>query len=251
MKKIILCFIFSILLYNVGLSITEAKTITLDKTKVLVPQGFTVVNEDLKFKKGTVVELNDNNEVITGVLNRDIALRPTGWRNMINDYYEESNNSIFYPRIFHPFTSVSIPVPTYAHVRYKGNKPVTFASDGTVLSGTIDEEVTVSVNKDKYGLVTFEDQYELGFYPDGSVKNGRLKDDTKLRPVGFKTGLAGDELAGFVEFAGDKEISFSKDGYVTAGVLKKSISWQQPNGDIVVLPTKTTIYFVNGQAKYN
>lgn len=45
------------------------------------------------------MELNENNEVITGVLNRDIALRPTGWRNVINDYYEESNNSIFYPRI--------------------------------------------------------------------------------------------------------------------------------------------------------
>lgn len=38
----------------------------------------------------------------------------------------------------------------------KGNKPVTFATDGTVLSGTIDEEVTVSVNRNKYGLITFE-----------------------------------------------------------------------------------------------
>lgn len=251
MKKLKVFLVISLLCLGLFISTTEAKTVTLDKTKVLVPQGFSVVNDDLKFKKGTVVELNENNEVITGVLNRDIALRPTGWRNIINDYYEESNNSIFYPRIFHPFTSVSIPVPTYAHVRYKGNKPVTFAGDGTVLSGTIDEEVTVSVNKDKYGLVTFEDQYELGFYPDGSVKNGRLKDDTKLRPVGFKTGLAGDELAGFVEFVGDKEISFSKEGYVTAGVLKKSISWQQPEGNIVVLPAKTMIYFVNGQAKYN
>lgn len=196
------------------------------------------------------MELNENNEVITGVLNRDIALRPTGWRNIINDYYEESNNSIFYPRIFHPFTSVSIPFPTYAHVRYKGNKPVTFATDGTVLSGTIDEEVTVSVNKDKYGLITFEDQYELGFYPDGSVKNGRLRDDALLRPYGFKTGLAGDEMAGFVEFAGGKDISFSKEGYVTSGVLKKAISWQQPDGTMVTLPAKTMISFINGQARY-
>lgn len=41
-----------------------------------------------------------------------------------------------------------------------------------------------------------------------------------LRPYGFKTGLAGDEMAGFVEFAGGKDISFSKEGYVTSGVLK-------------------------------
>ena len=28
------------------------KSMTLDKTKVLVPQGFSVANDDLKFKKG-------------------------------------------------------------------------------------------------------------------------------------------------------------------------------------------------------
>ena len=250
MKKLKVFLAVGLLCCGLSMSMAEAKTMTLDKTKVLVPQGFSVANDDLKFKKGTVVELNENNEVITGVLNRDIALRPTGWRNVINDYYEESNNSIFYPRIFHPFTSVSIPLPTYAHVRYKGNKPVTFATDGTVLSGTIDEEVTVSVNKDKYGLITFEDQYELGFYPDGSVKNGRLREGALLRPYGFKTGLVGDEMAGFVEFVGGKDISFSKEGYVTSGVLKKSISWQQPDGTMVTLPAKTMISFINGQARY-
>lgn len=228
----------------------QAKSITLDKTKVLVPQGFSVVNDDLKFKKGTVVQLNENNEVVSGVLNRDIALRPTGWRNMINDYYTESNNSIFYPRFLHPFNSVEVYVSTYGHIRYKGGKQITFAQDGTVLSGTIDEEVTVAVQKDKYGLVTFEDQYELAFYPDGSVKNGRLKDDAKLRPAGWQRGLAGDEMAGFVEFTGGKDIAFSKEGEVIAGVLKKPVSWQQPNGAITVLPAKTMIYFTNGQAKY-
>lgn len=106
------------------------------------------------------------------------------------------------------------------------------------------------MNKDKYGLITFEDQYELGFYPDGSVKNGRLRDDALLRPYGFKTGLAGDEMAGFVEFTGGKDISFSKEGYVTSGVLKKAISWQQPDGTMVTLPAKTMISFINGQARY-
>lgn len=226
-------------------TIAQAKTITLDKTKVLVPQGWSTVNEDLKFKKGTTVELNSNGEVISGTLNRDIALRPTGWRNMVNDYYEESNNSIFYPRIFHPFTSVSIPTPTYGHVRYKGNKPITFVSDGTVLSGTIDEEVTISVQKDKYGLVTFNDQYELSFYPDGSVKKGRLNDDTFLRPNGWQKGLSGDELAGFVEFKKDNDVTFSQNGYVTSGVLKKDISWQKANNEIIILKAGEKIYFTD------
>ena len=95
MKKLKVFLAVGLLCCGLSMSMAEAKTMTLDKTKVLVPQGFSVANDDLKFKKGTVVELNENNEVITGVLNRDIALRPTGWRNVINDYYEESNNSIF------------------------------------------------------------------------------------------------------------------------------------------------------------
>lgn len=226
-------------------SVGQAKTVTLDKTKVLVPQGWSTVNSDLKFKKGTTVELNSNGEVVSGTLNRDIALRPTGWRNMVNDYYEESNNSIFYPRIFHPFTSVSIPTPTYGHVRYKGDRPITFAADGTVLSGTIDEEVTVSVQKDRYGLVTFNDQYELAFYPDGSVRKGRLNDDTMLRPNGWQTGLTGDELAGFVEFKKGSDVTFSQQGYVTSGVLKKDVSWQLPNGEIIMLKAGQLIYFTD------
>lgn len=70
------------------------------------------------------------------------------------------------------------------------------------------------------------------------------------RPYGFKRGLVGDEMAGFVEFAGGKDISFSKEGYVISGVLKKSISWQQPDGTMVTLPAKTMISFINGQARY-
>lgn len=88
MKKLKVFLAVGLLCCGLSMSMAEAKTMTLDKTKVLVPQGFSVANDDLKFKKGTVVELNENNEVITGVLNRDIALRPTGWRNVINDYYD-------------------------------------------------------------------------------------------------------------------------------------------------------------------
>lgn len=238
--KLIMCFCISVCVFS---SVGQAKTVTLDKTKVLVPQGWSTVNDDLKFKKGTTVELNGYGEVVSGTLNRDIALRPTGWRNMVNDYYEESNNSIFYPRIFHPFTSVSIPTPTYGHIRYKGNRPITFAPDGTVLSGTIDEEVTVSVQKDRYGLVTFNDQYELAFYPDGSVRKGRLNDDTKLRPYGWQRGLIGDEMAGFVEFKSGNDVTFSQDGYITSGVLKKDVSWQLSNGQIIMLKAGEKIDF--------
>ena len=79
-----------------------------------------------------------------------------------------------------------------------------------------------------------------------TIKNRYSNENCSL----YKTGLAGDEMAGFVEFAGGKDISFSKEGYVTSGVLKKSISWQQPDGTMVTLPAKTMISFINGQARY-
>ena len=58
MKKLKVFLAVGLLCCGLSMSMAEAKTMTLDKTKVLVPQGFSVANDDLKFKKGTVVELN-------------------------------------------------------------------------------------------------------------------------------------------------------------------------------------------------
>ena len=68
------------------LSVNEASaaTITLDKATMLVPQGWSVADEDLKFKKDTTAELNDRGEVVSAVLNKATYLRPTGWRSLIN-----------------------------------------------------------------------------------------------------------------------------------------------------------------------
>ena len=57
------------------------KTITLDKDTKLVPQGWTVA-DDIKFKKNTVVKLNDDGQVIEGVLASATYLRPAGWKSL-------------------------------------------------------------------------------------------------------------------------------------------------------------------------
>lgn len=54
MKKLKVFLAVGLLCCGLSMSMAEAKTMTLDKTKVLVPQGFSVANDDLKFKKGTV-----------------------------------------------------------------------------------------------------------------------------------------------------------------------------------------------------
>lgn len=50
MKKLKVFLAVGLLCCGLSMSMAEAKTMTLDKTKVLVPQGFSVANDDLKFK---------------------------------------------------------------------------------------------------------------------------------------------------------------------------------------------------------
>lgn len=78
--------------------VVSAETIKLDKATMLVPQGWKVADEDLKFKKGTTAELNLRGEVISAVLNKATYLRPTGWRQLINDYCFVETTDMFFPR---------------------------------------------------------------------------------------------------------------------------------------------------------
>ena len=78
--------------------VVSAETIKLDKTTMLVPQGWSVADEDLKFKKDTTAELNVRGEVVSAVLNKATYLRPTGWRSLINDYCYVETTDMFFPR---------------------------------------------------------------------------------------------------------------------------------------------------------
>lgn len=58
----------------------------LSKNEELYPQGWSV-GDQVKFKKNTVVMINDSGAVISGTLANDTFLRPQGWQRIINDYY--------------------------------------------------------------------------------------------------------------------------------------------------------------------
>jgi len=229
-------------------NICSAQTMTLDKTTKLVPVGWSVA-EDIKFQKGTDVELTSDGQVITGVLDTTTYLRPTGWQNMINDFYYSAAAPAFYPPFYwQPFDdwgpgpAPAMLIPTYGHVRYKSETPVTFASDGTVISGTIDQDVTLSIQKGKYGFVNFKGGNQLVFYPNGAVQTATLADDTNLRPLGWQSNAL-DASAGFVEFKGGTQISFSQDGFVTSGTLNENTLWFNTNGRSSTLPPKTVVNF--------
>lgn len=225
-----------------GSNAAFAKTISLDKDTKLVPQGWTVA-DDIKFKKNTTVALNDNGQVMEGVLANDTYLRPTGWKNLAsNYYYVESSAGFFPPRFFyHPFRP-GLVIPADGHVRYCGNKPISFAADGTVLSGTIDNDVVLQLSATGYGFVRFKNDTELSFYANGSVKSGTLAEATKLRPLGWENNLQ-DESAGFVEFKSGTVTTFNEAGLVSAGSLNKKTLWHDANGSSQELAAKVPIDF--------
>lgn len=219
-----------------------AKTITLDKDTKLVPQGWTVA-DDIKFKKNTNATLNTNEQVVEGVLASDTYLRPTGWKNLVSNYYYVESSAAFYPPrfFFHPFRP-GLLIPADGHVRFMGNKSITFAEDGTVLSGTIDNDVVLQLSERGYGFVRFKNDTVLTFYNDGKIKSGTLAESTKLRPVGWQNNLS-DESAGFLEFKNGSTINFDEDGLVTYGTLNKKTLWHQADGVEKELAAKTAVVF--------
>ena len=249
MKKlsIVACALATLLYANIG----AAQTITLTETTKLVPVGWSVA-QDVKFQKNTTVQLSPEGLVISGTLDSDTYLRPTGWRSIINDFYYADAGPAVNPFPFWdpyddfddmvPVNAPAMLVPTYKHVRYKGDTPIVFASDGTVISGTLDEYVTLNLQKGKYGFVTFKAGNVLTFYQTGAVQTATLANDTSLRPVGWENNTNNGN-AGFVKFKGGTEISFTQDGYVTNGTLDEATTWQNPNGSSSTLPPKTVVSF--------
>ena len=247
MKKLALLLTLVACLSAQGVS---AETIKLDKATMLVPQGWSVADEDLKFKKDTNAELNTRGEVVGAVLNKATYLRPTGWRSLINDLCFVETTDMFFPRFFHPWSMrYGTSFPTYGHIRYAGDKLVVFAADGTVLKGVIDEKVTLSLNKDRYGFVDFKSGTILSFAEAGYVTHGTLASDTYLRPTGWQEHASKNKFAGFIRFKSGKTIDFNDKGEVISGTLKEPALWQDANGAQITLPAKAIVRFTDKGAE--
>lgn len=244
LKKAFAVTLLSTMLY---LPLANAEDILLDKNTPLVPQGWSVADDDLKFKKDTKVVLNDQGEVMEGVLSSDTYLRPTGWKNIILDYAYEYSSGIVFPYYGGLAFSSSIPMQTYGHIRYKSGEKIVFAADGTVLSGVISDAATFSLQSGKYGFVTFKHDKRLTFDAAGHVLSGVLDENTYLRPLGYQNNK--NNMSGFVEFKGNRAIIFTADGFVREGELKEELLWSQPDGSTITLPVKKVISFAtNGTA---
>jgi len=103
MRKVTALLLAALVLVGANTALAD-KTITLDKDTKLVPQGWTVA-DDIKFKKNTVVKLNDDGQVIEGVLASATYLRPAGWKSLASNYYYVERSAPFFPPRFfyHPY----------------------------------------------------------------------------------------------------------------------------------------------------
>ena len=95
MRKFTALLLAALVLVGANIALAD-KTITLDKDTKLVPQGWTVA-DDIKFKKNTVVKLNDDGQVIEGVLASATYLRPAGWKSLASNYYYVERSAAVLP----------------------------------------------------------------------------------------------------------------------------------------------------------
>ena len=246
--RLLLCVAGSLIGLSLLMPGAMAQPRTLSKDTKLHPQGWSV-GDFIKFRKNTVVSLNELGEVASGTLDKDTLLPPRGWERVINDYYSTTVHADISP-YFHRFSyrpfigrDYNVVIPGYGHLLYKGGTVVTFSEQGDVIAGTIADTATIRLVAGKYGFVTFKSDTVLTFFADGAVHTGVLDEDTHLRPVGWKKRVTGDDTAGYIKFSKDKTITFNEAGEVVAGTIKEASALLTDNGISQEFPAGSLVEF--------
>lgn len=235
---IIMAFLF----FSHNESVDAARiTKTLDDNIRIMPHGVVVTTWDNipKFKKGTVVTLNEYGEVFEGILAADVSLpyetgisqdslRPAGYTPM--PFYVVSNS----------YTTTANRILTF-----KGGTKITFNDKGEVSRGTLSSSnQSIALNQATYIQVS---DGEVSFHKNGMLATCTLANDSYLRPVGWSKILTENDTnnsacSGFVEFKARRPIVLNEKGEVVKGMLNKDTKLLSPSG-IKVYEAETTVEF--------
>jgi hypothetical protein len=205
----------------------SATTITkmLEEDTKLVPPGLMAVNSIPVFKKGTMVTLNENGEVIEGTLASD------PWLNCVSLLYEENGRRYFIQ---------------YGYVFREGTK-VLFNNKGEVVKGTFshNHQIQIAVPINSRSKIVLRPLTEVSFHPNGVLAQGTidLYAKTYLRPVGWQQINNSDNPGGFVQFGDGTVIELNDKGEVTKGTLNKDTKLLSPDGNIKVYEAGTNVEF--------
>lgn len=215
-------------------------TRTLTENTRITPAGVIVVTSSNipKFKKGTVVTLNEYGEAFEGTLAEDVSLPyETGTS-------QDAVRTGYTPLPFYVY-SYETKVPATRVLQFKGGTKITFNDKGEVIHGTIKgSKESITLNQTNQLFVS---SGEISFHKNGMVATCKLGSNTYLRPVGWLQILTEnytDNLAcsGLVEFRAGEAIVLNEKGEVLKGTLNLNAKLLSAGG-IKVYGAGTTVEF--------
>jgi hypothetical protein len=214
-------------------------TKTLDENTRIMPRGVVVTKWDNipKFKKGTVVTLNEYGEVFEGILAADVSLPyETG---ISQDSLKPAG---YTPMPFYVFSNTTT-TTTNRVLSFKSGTKITFNDKGEVSKGTLNSSnQSIALNQSTYIEVS---EGEVSFHKNGMLATCTLANDSYLRPVGWSKILTenytnNSACPGFVEFKARKLIVLNDKGEVIKGTLNKETKLLSPVG-IKVYEAETAV----------
>lgn len=216
-------------------------TRTLDDNIRIMPHGVIVTTwENIpKFKKGTVVTLNEYGEVLEGILAADVSLPyETGASQ------DSTKPASYTPMPFYVFTN-TYSTPTNRVLSFKSGTKITFNDKGEVSKGTLSGSKQSIVLNQATSIQVLDG--EVSFHKNGMLAACTLASDSYLRPVGWSQILTENDTnnsacSGFVEFKAKKPIMLNEKGEVVKGTLNKDTKLLSPVG-IKVYEAETTVEF--------
>lgn len=197
-----------------------AITKTLEKDSELHPFGW--MGGYLAFKGGTTVNLNDNGEVITGILKCDEEIRCVG------------GDRILIRRL---------PTMSLGYVKFKGgtDEAVTFNERGEVIAGRLAEPMDIRPLSGG-GEIHFEDKY-IAFHKNGAVATGTLRPGTYLRPVGWLNVFKITNDAGYIKFKAETVVMFNDKDEIEEGTLANDTKLRSINGENMLYKAGSVVRF--------
>jgi hypothetical protein len=192
-------------------------TKTLTENTKITPPGVIVTwwNEIPRFKKGSVVILNQSGEVLEGILAENASL-PYETGKTQSSFTRTSNPPPPLPIFINTTTEAK---PMYRVLTFKGGTKVTFNERGEVIRGTLAAGDSISLNTSNHIFVS---EGEISFHPNGMPATFCLSHNTYMRPVGWQRTLIENYNApGFIEFKDKKNIELNDRGEVIKGTLNK------------------------------
>lgn len=200
-------------------------TKTLEADTKLIPSGLLAIENPPTFKKGTTVILNENGEVIEGILAYDSLL------SCVPLVYEDNGRVYFRP--------------------YKGcfnrDTKIIFNSRGEVMKGTTYYGIGnfapyLNVPLNSSSVIRLKQSTEVSFHANGMMAYGTPDSDIYLKPVGWKQ-ITDNGMAGSVQFKGGRQIELNEKGEVVKGTLNKDTKLMSPLGILKFYVAGTTVEF--------